>query len=131
VAEIDRSESDYKSQGCYDFEVDEALDAHAAYALQIAMASNARHQSCEDQGSDDGLDEAQKDVAEDPQADRERRCVEAQLRASHHRDEDPRRQGPPFEREDRQQEDCGTAQGDTDAMQFFALKKPDRHPGRQ
>ena len=68
-AEIDGDEAEDKSEGGGDLEVDETLDAHAPDALQVAVAGDAGDQRCEDERSDDGLDQAKKDVAENTQVD--------------------------------------------------------------
>ncbi len=94
MAEIDGGEADREGQGRHDFEIDETLDAHATYALEVAMAGDSGDQRRQNQGGDDGLDEAQKYVAEDTQVDRDTRCVEAQFGAGDHRDKDPRCKGP-------------------------------------
>lgn len=117
AADVDGDEADDKGQGGRDLEVDEALNAHTSDAFEIAMAGDAGDESGEDERSDDGLDEAQKDVAEDTQTDRGRWGVEAQFGAGYHRDKDPRSEGAAAQGVDRQQPNRGTAQADGKAVQ--------------
>ena len=84
------SKSDYEGQCGKDLKVDQALDADAADTLQVAMARDTGNKRGEDQRSDDGLDQAQEDVAEDTQRDRKSRSIEAQFGSHDHGDKDPR-----------------------------------------
>jgi hypothetical protein len=89
LTKVDGDEANDKRKRGDDLKVDEALDADAADALEIAMAGDTGDERSEDKGSDDGFDEAKEDIAEDPERNREMRSIKTQLGASNHSDEDP------------------------------------------
>jgi len=73
-----------------------------------------------------------KDIAEDPQADREGRRVKAELGSRHHRDEDPRGDRPTPPREDAQQQHSEPAQAFGHMPQGLSGdRSAQRHPGQQ
>src|SRR3981081_4103353 len=117
MAEIDGDKAQDKGQGGRDLEVDEALDAHASDALEVAVAGDAGDQRREDERSDDGFDQAKKDVAENTQVDGYCGCIEAQLGTGDHRDEDPHREGPAAPSIDPEKPDRGPAQTGRNAVQ--------------
>src|SRR5258705_13032066 len=94
MAEIDCGEADRERESRHNFEVDETLDAHATDTLKVAVAGNSGDQRRQNQGCDDGLDKAEKYVAEDTQIDGDSGSDEAQLCARYHRDDYIRREGP-------------------------------------
>ena len=53
------------------------------------MGGDSGDEGAEDEWGDDGFDEAQEDVAEDVEIEREGGCVEAELDSGEHGPEDP------------------------------------------
>src|SRR5713226_9392951 len=74
------------------FEIDERLDSQPADFFQIRLARDANHEDAEEQGSDDHLDEAKKNRAEQLEIDGDRRPVVAKLGAGQKSNENPSRQ---------------------------------------
>ena len=91
--DVDGGEADDEGEGGEDFEVDEALDAHAADGLHVAVSGDAGDEGGEDEGGDDGLDEAEEDVREDAERDGKGGGVEAEFGTGEHGDEDPGGEG--------------------------------------
>src|SRR5215472_7793213 len=88
--QVDGAEPDEQSQGGDQFKINEGFDAHASNLLQVGMPGNAHHQRGEDQGRDDGADQAQKDRAQYLKLFGESGEVMADLRAQEDSDHDPR-----------------------------------------
>src|ERR1017187_7206874 len=81
-----------------DFEIDDGFGADAAHALQVAAAGHARHQRAEQQGRDDGADQAEENVGHRPQLLGGSRRDDAESHARRHSDENPRGERNPLHR---------------------------------
>ena len=110
LADVDGEQADGQRERGDDLEVDERLDAHAADALEVAVAGDADDEHGEDERSDDALDEPQEDVGEEAQLHGELRRVEAELRADDHRDEHPDGEAAAQCSEDQQRDDAEDAE---------------------
>ena len=64
MQEVDRDEAEEQSQRRDDFEVEERLDADAAYFAEVAHARDADHDGGEDDGREGHADELDEAVAE-------------------------------------------------------------------
>ena len=111
LADVDGEQADDQRESGDDLEVDERLDAHAADALDVAVAGDADDEHGEDERSDDALDEPKEDVGEEAHLHGELRGVEAELRAGDHRDEHPDGEAAAEGSEDKQREDAEDAEG--------------------
>ena len=67
LADVDGEQADDQRERRDDLKVDERLDAHAADALDVAVAGDADDEHGEDERSDDALDEPKEDVGEEAQ----------------------------------------------------------------
>ena len=111
LADVDGEQADGQRERGDDLEVDERLDAHAADALDVAVAGDADDEHGEDERSDDALDEPKEDVGEEAHLHGELRGVEAELCAGDHRDEHPDGEAAAEGGEDKQREDAEDAEG--------------------
>src|SRR4029077_15329841 len=73
AAYVDGGETDEQRDGGDDFEIDQGLEAEAAYALEIGVACDADYERAEEERGDDDADEAEGDGAEEMAVCRERR----------------------------------------------------------
>src|SRR6185369_1708448 len=62
--QVDYAEAQEERDRGDHFEVEDRLQSDAAHLLHVAAAGDAGHQRAEQEGGDDGADEAQKDVAD-------------------------------------------------------------------
>ena len=111
-SEIDGGQADEQSECGHDFEVNQRLDAHAAYLLEVGVAGNAHHQRGKYQRRDDGFHEPQEGIAEHLQAHGDAGRIVAQLDANEHAHHNPEREGAAGSRSSSDSGQCQPAGGD-------------------
>ena len=89
AADIDGAEADEQRHGCDQLKINQALDADASDAAEIAVAGDARDQRAQNQRRDDHFDQAQENIAEDAQVFGKVRAVQADFSAEEHGEENP------------------------------------------
>jgi hypothetical protein len=94
---IDGAQPNQHRNGREHFEIDQCLQPHSAQAPHLSVRSDAGDQGTENEGSNNGLDQAQEDVAKYPQADGEGGRIHPQFAARDHGPKDPghQRTAPP------------------------------------
>ena len=90
----DRRPADEERQRGDDLEVDERLHAHPPDLAEVGVAGDADDQRREEQRRDDGADQPQEDLAEEPERDGQVREEVADLGADDDGDENPERERP-------------------------------------
>ena len=75
------------------FEVEDGLQAQAAYSTQFAVAGYPCDERAEDQRRDDDFDEPEKNVAEDFDRNGDVWGIESEFDAGEHAEKDPASQG--------------------------------------
>src|SRR6185437_11761711 len=116
LADVDGEQADGQRNGGNDFKVNERLDAHAADALDVAVAGDADDEHGEDERGDDALDEPQEDVGEEAHLHGELWRVEAKLCADDHRDEHPDGEAAAQHGKEEQRDDTQDAENERGGM---------------
>ena len=110
ATEIDGGDTNEKSNGSDNFEINEAAKPDAADFFQVTMASNPGDECPQNQRGYDNFDEAQKNITEKAQVHGEVGAIQSEFKAGEHGKEDPESQRTAFHA--RNGKDCDSAPAD-------------------